>query len=41
MELIKEKADRNSLSKSEENFFGKPRDFKKNIYKYLEAKKLQ
>lgn len=41
MELIKEKADRNSLSKSEENFFGKPRNFKKNIYKYLETKKLQ
>ena len=41
MELIKEKADRNSLSKSEENFFGKPRDFKKNIYKYLDIKKLQ
>ena len=40
MELIKEKADRNSLSKSEENFFGKSRDFKKNIYRYLERKKL-
>ena len=41
MELIKEKADKNILSKSEENFFGKPRDFKKNIYKYLDSKKLK
>lgn len=40
MELTKDKAERNALSKSELEFFHSARDFKKNLYKYLEKKKL-
>ena len=40
MELTKDKADRNALSKSELEFFHSAHDFKKNLYKYLEKKKL-
>ena len=40
MELTKDKADKNSLSHSEIEFFGSARDFKKNIYKQIEKKKL-
>ena len=40
MELTKDKADKNALSNSEIEFFGSARDFKKNIYKQIEKKKL-
>ena len=40
MELTKDKADRNAFSNSELEFFHSPRDFKKNLYKCLEKKKL-
>lgn len=40
IELTKDKADKNSLSHSEIEFFGSARDFKKNIYKQIEKKKL-
>ena len=40
LELTKDKADKNQLSKSEKEFFGSARDFKKNIYKQIEKKKL-
>ncbi|MCR5126399.1 MAG: hypothetical protein K6B43_14575 [Treponema sp.] len=40
MELTKDKADKNKLSNSEIEFFGSARDFKKNIYKQIEKKKL-
>lgn len=40
LELTKDKADRNEFSKSEKEFFGSTRDFKKNIYKQIERKKL-
>lgn len=41
LELTKDKADKNQLSKSEKEFFGSARDFKKNIYKNIEKKKLR
>ena len=41
LELTNDKAKRNMLSKSELEFFHSARDFKKNIYKYIEQKKLQ
>ena len=40
MELTKDKADKNQFTKSELEFFHSPRDFKKNLYKQLEKKKL-
>lgn len=40
MELLKDKANRNSFSVSESEFFGSPRDFKKNIYKNIVKKHL-
>ena len=40
MELTKYKAERNALSNSELEFFHSARDFRKNLYKYLEKKKL-
>ncbi|MBP5446692.1 MAG: hypothetical protein J6X95_01105, partial [Treponema sp.] len=40
MELINDKAERNALSNSEKEFFHSSRDFKKNLYKQLEKKKL-
>ena len=40
MELTNDKAERNALSKSELEFFHSARDFKKNLYKQLEKKKL-
>ncbi len=40
MELTKDKADKNQFSKSELEFFHSPHDFKKNLYKQLEKKKL-
>ncbi|MCQ2591031.1 MAG: DUF3800 domain-containing protein [Treponema sp.] len=40
LELTKDKADKNELSNSEKEFFGSVRDFKKNIYKQIEKKKL-
>ena len=40
MELTNDKAARNAFSKSELEFFHSTRDFKKNLYKYLEKKKL-
>ena len=40
MELTKDKADRNVLSNSELEFFHSARDFRKNLYKYIEKKKL-
>ena len=40
MEMIKDKADRNAMSKSELEFFHSARDFKKNLYKQIEKKKL-
>jgi len=40
LELTKDKADKNELSNSEKEFFGSARDFKKNIYKQIEKKKL-
>lgn len=40
MELINDKAERNALSNSEKEFFHSARDFKKNLYKQLEKKKL-
>ena len=40
MELTKDKADKNAFSNSEIEFFGSVRDFKKNIYKQIEKKKL-
>ena len=36
-----DKADKNAFSNSENEFFGSPRDFKKNIYKQIEKKKLK
>ena len=41
MELTNDKAERNAFSKSELEFFHSPHDFKKNLYKQLEKKKLQ
>ena len=40
IELLKEKADANSLTKSEREFFGSVRDFKKGYAKLLSKKKL-
>lgn len=40
MELLKQKADSNSFSNSEQNFFSGVRNFKKNYWKWLEKKKL-
>lgn len=40
MELTKDKADKNEFSNSEKEFFHSPKDFKKNLYKQLEKKKL-
>ena len=40
MELTKDKAERNAFSNSELEFFHSPRDFRKNLYKYIEKKKL-
>lgn len=40
MELINDKAEHNALSNSEKEFFHSARDFKKNLYKQLEKKKL-
>lgn len=40
MELTHDKAERNALSKSELEFFHSARDFRKNLYKQLEKKKL-
>lgn len=40
VELIKTKVDKNILSKSEYDFFGSSREFKKNIYKNIFAKKM-
>ncbi|MDE6663052.1 MAG: DUF3800 domain-containing protein [Lachnospiraceae bacterium] len=40
MELLKDKADRNDFSVSESEFFGTPKDFKKNIYKNIVKKHL-
>ena len=38
MELTNDKAERNAFSKSEREFFHSARDFRKNLYKYLEKK---
>ena len=40
MELLEEKADANSFTKSERDFLGTPRDFKKNQLKHLKKKQL-
>ena len=40
MELLEAKADSNSFSKSEQDFLGAPRDFKKNQLKHLKKKRL-
>ena len=40
MELLEEKAESNSFTKSERDFLGSPRDFKKNQLKYLKKKQL-
>ena len=40
MELLCEKAELNSFTKSETEFFGSVRDFKKNYYKWILKKKL-
>lgn len=40
MELLSVKAAANSFSNSETEFFGSPRDFRKNLYKHLSKKKL-
>lgn len=40
MELLAEKAESNSFSKSEHDFFGNPRDFRKNYLKNFLKKKL-
>ena len=40
IELTKDKADKNALSNSDIEFFGSARDFKKNIYKQIDKKKL-
>lgn len=40
MELTNEKVRKNAFSKSELEFFHSPHDFKKNLYKQLEKKKL-
>lgn len=40
MELLKDKADQNNFSVSESEFFGTPRDFKKNVYKNIVKKHL-
>jgi len=40
MELLSEKAESNSFTKSETEFFGSVRDFKKNYYKWILKKKL-
>ena len=40
MELTKDKADRNAFSNSELEFFHSARDFRKNLYKNIEKKKL-
>lgn len=40
MELLEEKADANSFTKSERDFLGSPRDFKKNQLKHLKKKRL-
>ena len=39
MELLSEKAESNSFTKSETEFFGSVRDFKKNYYKWILKKK--
>lgn len=41
MELTKDKADENRFSNSEKEFFNSARDFKKNLYKQIEKKKLK
>ena len=40
MELLSEKAESNSFTKSETEFFGSVRDYKKNYYKWILKKKL-
>ena len=40
MELTNDKAERNAFSKSEQEFFHSPRDFRRNLYKQLLKKKL-
>ena len=40
MELLSEKADSNTFTKSEKEFFGSVRDFKKNYLKWIAKKKL-
>ena len=40
MELLRQKAESNGFSNSEQNFFSSVRDFKKNYWKWLEKKKL-
>ena len=40
MELTNDKAEKNALSKSELEFFHSAHDFKKNLYKQIEKKKL-
>ena len=40
MELLSEKAESNSFTKSETEFFGSVRDFKKNYYKWILKKRL-
>lgn len=41
LELTKDKADKNAMSKSELEFFHSAKDFKKNIYKHIEKKKIK
>lgn len=41
LELTKDKADKNLLSKSETEFFHSAKDFKKNIYKQIEKKQIK
>lgn len=40
MELIEDKAERNAFSKSEREFFGTPKEFKKNLYRQFVKKRM-
>lgn len=40
VELLNIKADNNTFSKSEKALFGTPKDFRKNIYRYISKKRL-
>ena len=40
LELVADKVERNSMTKSERDFFGSEKEFVKNIYKYIRKKKL-